>query len=890
MKIVAFLGCIFACIFSVVFITSKYVSADDLSWTQGDAPTFTGSYSTRSNYNERYNCTPSKIYDSSLLRLVDSCITQNGYVRFARDSHYIGFGSDQHMYKVTHMDDTENILLPNSSTLLTFHSPSIVSQSFSIDKDFEKSLVRQIDPITQAPTYDYRPSTDFDLKKIQPSWVAGRGFGYSDSGRWLVMTVWNIGIIRIDTQTLEAKVIPASTGGEDLLFHGQANMKISDDGRYIVMGWDLRAVPFRIIEVTDQCGEKLTKDFDLESASACPDRSLAWVPHSILNAFHFSADARQLDFLNRDDNGAQEWGVLQVSGYQDRRLDYLALGDSYSSGEGDTDINPDTGHKYYLPHTDVNGDEARNIPREKCHVSSRSYPFLLQASMHISGDGMKSVACSGAQAKDVDMRVDKADYYGQWTDQDKARLDGLSNISQLKADALREFIPGRTQQIEFVKEYKPKSITLTVGGNDIGFAGKIKECVMPFDTCRYVSTERGRSELGHEIKNQYNNLRELYQELKEASPTTKIYALGYPQFLSDTSGCFASNVMLSQAERIMIRESVTYMNEVIRAAAKYEGVKYIDVEDALGKNTLCGNTPSYVTGIALSGELQLFGIKWLGNSETQESFHPNYMGHRALANSIRKALGDESLDSYHICEDQVVSCPDMSTEEPQPTSYFSDAMKNQPSNSSVSALAPKNVTTKGSVVPVKLPPYSLSPLSIISIFLHSHPLKLGTFQAKQDGSLYAEVTIPNSVIAGFHTLQVVGKTYSGEDMSFNQTIEIRDKGNDIDGDGLVNSNDPCLYVRPVNKDVDNDGIDDGCDPSILAREGSSGLSGEGDRGASTGYEPSQSDAGVNALRQDQKYMSSRYLKILVSIGLIFMVFSIVSLIFHRKRVVNERRK
>lgn len=59
------------------------------------------------------------------------------------------------------------------------------------------------------------------------------------------------------------------------------------------------------------------------------------------------------------------------------KLDYLALGDSYSSGEGDTEKNNATGQKYYRQLTDVNEDKKQGIPGEKCHVSTRSYPYKL---------------------------------------------------------------------------------------------------------------------------------------------------------------------------------------------------------------------------------------------------------------------------------------------------------------------------------------------------------------------------------------------------------------------------------------------------------------------------------------------------------------------------------
>ena len=77
---------------------------------------------------------------------------------------------------------------------------------------------------------------------------------------------------------------------------------------------------------------------------------------------------------------------------------------------------------------------------------------------------MKSVACSGAQVlPDFNGRVDN--YYGQ-----SRRLINDSDIDDTRQKSLISFIPGYIPQLEFVKRYKPKLVTFTGGGNDVGFA------------------------------------------------------------------------------------------------------------------------------------------------------------------------------------------------------------------------------------------------------------------------------------------------------------------------------------------------------------------------------------------------------------------------------------
>ena len=63
-------------------------------------------------------------------------------------------------------------------------------------------------------------------------------------------------------------------------------------------------------------------------------------------------------------------------------LDYLAMGDSYSSGEGDIE---NGFSEFYIKNT--------GSPKD-CHLSSRSYPYILAKRQNIKG--VQSVACSGA--------------------------------------------------------------------------------------------------------------------------------------------------------------------------------------------------------------------------------------------------------------------------------------------------------------------------------------------------------------------------------------------------------------------------------------------------------------------------------------------------------------
>lgn len=478
------------------------------------------------------------------------------------------------------------------------------------------------------------------------------------------------------------------------------------------------------------------------------------------------------------------------------KLDYLALGDSFSSGEGDTEKNGVTNQKYYRQFTDVKEDKSKGVPQEKCHISTRSYPYKLAQYMGLSQSGIKqwdTVACSGATIYDMNWD-NSGGYEGQ--DSPLGRLHGLDNKDTLKGAALNEMIPGRVKQIEFVKKYQPKVITLTAGGNDVDFGGKIKSCIDPrvsIGTCDWAKDEMGT--LGSQIRGQFDRLVDLYEELKTASPGSKIYAIGYPQFTTDAepASCGLNAGTIDLDERKMIVRATQYMNEVIEAAARKTGVKYVNISNALNGGKICERYQIYMTGIVGLGE--------------QESYHPNRSGHTRIFVEIARQLNHEDLltySKYPTAGDESVNAP---------SSIYFD--KGIPSSINTKMLANAR-PAKGSDQKIALAQGSLQPNSSARVEIRSNPVDLGSYSVSNDGSLQETITIPEHIPAGYHTLFIYGKSKDGEDIKITQTLLVTGKDqDDLDDNGIKDKNQPCgAFIQAANKDEDLDGIDDACDPEV----------------------------------------------------------------------------
>ena len=629
--------------------------------------------------------------------------------------------------------------------------------------------------------------------------------------------------MRINLEDKSIKWVGTHVWNSGLGYNPNVELAISNDGRFIAWGgWNVTA---SMMEVDDSCGLSSTEGFYSDwltgnsyehLTNPCPEAYVSSKLHALANPTgwnFFPSDPR----FSEDGGELSYWWngefKLKAHGYSGPEpIGYLAMGDSFASGEGDIDTISNTNVDWYAEGTNINGDYSIGVPREKCHVSMQSYPYLLRKVMKTEGV-FKSVACSGALLGDI--AGDNTIYSGQPRGGDElanlGRLYGLTNRSYLKSEGLSNTIPGRNTQIEFVKRLKPKTITVMGGGNDIQFADKLENCVISIGTCKWA-TISGRPILKSEIDAIYDDLLQSYQEIYDKSDGAKVYVIGYPQFISPELDVSCSSIHnLHFEEREMIYYAVQYLNETIQKAARAAGVKYIDIENSLDGGRICDTDKPYINPITATKPIigALLSDLWM--HEKQEAFHPNARGHAKIAKAIYQQLNSKSFEEFDICPDVASNvCPSVYIlDTPEYFTSITDQI-----NAKVQQMT-SNTAPKSSVRTVEIPDYTLKLGSQVTVEIHSDPTDIATVTVNAEGGLSEEITIPSSIEAGYHTLVVKGKTYSGEDIQLSQAIEIIGvNANDRDDDGIEDSIDKCLYIPQLNIDADLDGIDDGCDPYV----------------------------------------------------------------------------
>ncbi len=286
---------------------------------------------------------------------------------------------------------------------------------------------------------------------------------------------------------------------------------------------------------------------------------------------------------------------------------YVALGDSYSAGEG------------IPPYADVPGAE------EGCHQSKTGYPtFLGDAGFEIPGlpgndVELDYVACSGALLRNV-MAVSQS-----------AR--GEDHIVQLsKVDASADLV------------------TMTIGGNDLGFSEIVSHCATQFDCWEdgFARLNSGR----HLSADEFLTLREAiigpqlqaaYRTLRDAPDNNAtVVVADYPELMDDgialRAGCKEA-LVFDRDEREWLNGWARTLSGTIERSAEQAGVWSVSVIEEFRGHRVCDggvNTRSeWLTGHETALNKKLTG---------DASFHPDQDGAKAYARAIsgflRKLVAD----------------------------------------------------------------------------------------------------------------------------------------------------------------------------------------------------------------------------------------------------------
>ncbi|MGD8199078.1 SGNH/GDSL hydrolase family protein [Ornithinimicrobium sp. W1679] len=216
---------------------------------------------------------------------------------------------------------------------------------------------------------------------------------------------------------------------------------------------------------------------------------------------------------------------------------------------------------------------------DECYRSPYGYPALLASSQQLTLDYQ---ACSGATTADV-----HANQLGTLTD----------------ATAY---------------------VTMTIGGNDVGFADVITECALPgwLSNC-YGEIDRSRTILNGELP---GRLDALYGDIRSRASQATVVVAGYP-YLFNGEDCNLAT-FFSSGEMRELNSGTAELDTLIEARATGAGFTYVEVRDDFLGHAVCDD-PEWINGLS---------------SPIEESYHPNRLGNEGYAVAIAPALVTAPVD------------------------------------------------------------------------------------------------------------------------------------------------------------------------------------------------------------------------------------------------------
>lgn len=213
-------------------------------------------------------------------------------------------------------------------------------------------------------------------------------------------------------------------------------------------------------------------------------------------------------------------------------------------------------------------------PRGACWRTSEGYPVLVAQSL---GQDLAYQACLGATVADVA----------------RDQLDGLG--------------PDTTH------------VSLTVGGNDVGFVPVIVECAKPswmVDSDAVI--DAAFALLTTELP---RRLTALVARIRDRAPAAELVVTAYP-VLFNGEDCNALT-FFSPHEMSRLEQGVGDLADVVGGVAAEAGAGFVDPRAAFEDHAVCDR------------EEWVNGVSW----PLEESYHPNAAGHASYARLVLEAFG-----------------------------------------------------------------------------------------------------------------------------------------------------------------------------------------------------------------------------------------------------------
>jgi lysophospholipase L1-like esterase len=173
------------------------------------------------------------------------------------------------------------------------------------------------------------------------------------------------------------------------------------------------------------------------------------------------------------------------------------------------------------------------------------------------------------------------------------------------------------------------AVTLTIGGNDIGFSSIAKDCfvVQPSSgsPCKDRYTAGGADQISQRIQDTAPKVAAVLQGIKARAPQSTTYVVNYSAILPESGpGCYPQ-MPIADGDVPYIRAKHEELNGMLATQAAANGAKLVAVYAASVGHSACA----------------LPGLRWVEPVvpvNAAAPLHPNLLGMKAMADLVMPAM------------------------------------------------------------------------------------------------------------------------------------------------------------------------------------------------------------------------------------------------------------
>jgi lysophospholipase L1-like esterase len=208
-----------------------------------------------------------------------------------------------------------------------------------------------------------------------------------------------------------------------------------------------------------------------------------------------------------------------------------------------------------------------------CKRSPYAYPVLVAARL---GAALSFAACSGAAVANV-------------RDAQLASLDAATHL-----------------------------VTVSVGGNDAGWASVLLQCAQPWPTTCWGKIESANAFIRDVLPGRLDSL---FTAIRAAAPTAQVIVVGYPRLFNGEECNLAARI--SPGEQAELNASADLLAATIAGRASAHGFDFVDARTAFTGHSVCDD------------------VEWINglSNPISESYHPNRLGQAGYADLVAAVAG-----------------------------------------------------------------------------------------------------------------------------------------------------------------------------------------------------------------------------------------------------------